>query len=164
MSSEGERDCHSRGHNCQGHTHDGDDIVGDSDGGHSNTSHGHECHHGHGHSHGHEGGGHDCQHEHNELESGIQERWLFDSIDTVNVKALNAKSGHGPLDAIKPYDLRMDVSRWMESDADEQLIVNIPFTGSVKLKAFSLASGRISCLISSVFIVSQGAVMKVQNL
>ncbi len=53
-------------------------------------------------------------------------------------------SGHGPLDAIKPYDLRMDTSRWLESDDDEQLIIRIPFTGSVKLKAFSLASGFLS--------------------
>jgi hypothetical protein len=52
-------------------------------------------------------------------------------------------SGHGPLDAIKPYDLRMDTSKWLESDDDEQLIIRIPFTGSVKLKAFSLSSGRV---------------------
>ena len=59
----------------------------------------------------------------------------------VNVKAFNSRSGHGPLDAIKPYDQRMDTSRWLESDDDEQLLIRIPFTGCVKLKAFSLASG-----------------------
>ena len=59
----------------------------------------------------------------------------------MNVSAFNSKSGHGPLEAIKPYDQRMDTSRWMESDDDEQLLIRIPFTGSVKLKAFSLSSG-----------------------
>jgi hypothetical protein len=61
----------------------------------------------------------------------------------VNVKAFNSMSGHGPLDAIKPYDQRLDTSKWLESDDDEQLIIRIPFTGSVKLKAFSLASGSV---------------------
>jgi len=75
------------------------------------------------------------------MQEGVEERWLYDTIDTVNVTALNADPNHGPLEAIKPYDQRHDTSRWLESDADEQLLIRIPFTGQVKLKAFSLGSG-----------------------
>eukprot|EP00960_Hanusia_phi_P027110 746648-Hanusia_phi.AAC.2 len=64
--------------------------------------------HGHGHSHGH-GHGHDCEQEHKEMQESVDERqeegveellpaypvrrWLYDSIDTVNVRALNASPG-----------------------------------------------------------------------
>jgi len=44
---------------------------------------------------------------------------------------------HTALHAIKPYDQRFDTTKWLESDADEQLIIKIPFTGSVKLKVFN---------------------------
>jgi len=75
------------------------------------------------------------------MTEAFDERWLFDTIDTANIRALNADPEHGVLHAIKPFDLRFDTTRWLESDADEQLIITIPFTGSVKLKAFSLGSG-----------------------
>jgi hypothetical protein len=56
------------------------------------------------------------------------------------------------LHAIKPYNERYDVAKWLESDADEQLIIKIPFTGSVKLKVDSgarnavFSTGRMCCL------------------
>ena len=34
----------------------------------------------------------------------------------------------------KPYETRLDRTEWVESDADEEFLFNIPFTGSVKLK------------------------------
>mmetsp|Transcript_30523 Transcript_30523/g.76779 ORF Transcript_30523/g.76779 Transcript_30523/m.76779 type:complete len:223 (+) Transcript_30523:191-859(+) len=101
--------------------------------------HGHGGHgHGHGHSHDH---GHDCVAEHKELQEHFEERWLYDCIDTANIRALNADPAHGALGAIKPYDKRRDTDTWLESDADEQLIITIPFTGSVRLKSFSIGSG-----------------------
>uniref|UniRef100_A0A7S1EKZ3 PITH domain-containing protein n=1 Tax=Hemiselmis andersenii TaxID=464988 RepID=A0A7S1EKZ3_HEMAN len=101
--------------------------------------HGHGGHgHGHGHSHDH---GHDCVAEHKELQEHHEERWLYDCIDTANIRALNADPAHNALGAIKPYDKRRDTDTWLESDADEQLIITIPFTGTVRLKSFSLGSG-----------------------
>jgi hypothetical protein len=34
----------------------------------------------------------------------------------------------------KPWEERMDSEKHIESDADEELLINIPFTGNVKLK------------------------------
>uniref|UniRef100_A0A7S0VWX8 PITH domain-containing protein n=1 Tax=Hemiselmis tepida TaxID=464990 RepID=A0A7S0VWX8_9CRYP len=99
---------------------------------------GHGHGHGHGHSHDH---GHDCVAEHKELQEHHDERWLFDCIDTANIRALNADPAHGALGAIKPFDKRRDTDTWLESDADEQLIITIPFTGTVRLKSFSMGSG-----------------------
>lgn len=45
-----------------------------------------------------------------------------------------APEEHTVLHAIKPFDQRYDTSKWLESDADEQLLIKIPFTGSCKLK------------------------------
>lgn len=56
-------------------------------------------------------------------------------------RCLNADDSHGVLGAIKPYDKRADTDTYLESDADEQLIITIPFTGMVKLKSFSIGSG-----------------------
>ena len=66
--------CEEHGHDCPGHGHH---DTGHSHNGHSHG--GHECHDAHGHE---DGAGHQCQHEHSEVESGVQERWLYDSIDT----------------------------------------------------------------------------------
>ena len=77
---------------------------------------------------------------HDSLEQ-VDERWLFGDIDTVNVRCLNEDEEHTVLHALKPHDQRTDTTKWLESDADEQLIIKIPFKGSVKLKSFSLGSG-----------------------
>jgi hypothetical protein len=66
---------------------------------------------------------------------------LYDSIDTVNIRALNLDAEHGVLHAIKPINEKHDTTKWMESDADEQILLTIPFTGSVKLRTFSVGSG-----------------------
>mmetsp|Transcript_15649 Transcript_15649/g.38093 ORF Transcript_15649/g.38093 Transcript_15649/m.38093 type:complete len:221 (+) Transcript_15649:79-741(+) len=104
----------------------------------ADDGHGHGGGHGHGHSHDH---GHDCVAEHKELQESVEERWLYEFIDTANIRALNADPQHGPAGAIKPFDQRRDTETWLESDADEQLIITIPFTGSVRLKSFALGSG-----------------------
>ena len=50
------------------------------------------------------------------------------------------------LHAIKAYDQRRDTSKWLESDADEQLIIKIPFTGSIKLKVRKQYGDVYRCL------------------
>lgn len=44
---------------------------------------------------------------------------------------------------IKPWHERLDESVHLESDADDQLILRVPFTGSVKLRAMLLKTGPI---------------------
>jgi len=87
----------------------------------------------------------DCGHEHDhdhshELTSdlGSQDN-LYLHIDRDNVVALNT-SGSGS-DVIKPWHARLDEAQFIESDADDQIILRIPFTGSVRLRALLLKAG-----------------------
>lgn len=38
----------------------------------------------------------------------------------------------------KPFEERLDMSKYVESDADDDILFNIPFTGNVKLKAIRI--------------------------
>lgn len=42
---------------------------------------------------------------------------------------------------IKPYDARLDETHVLESDVDDELIIQVPFAGSVKLRALLLRTG-----------------------
>ncbi|CAL1715723.1 unnamed protein product [Somion occarium] len=95
------------------------------------------------HNHNH-GGCHDESHDHDH-DHGIPEALgprdnLYSRIDRPNVVALNVESGHGP-EVIKPWDQRLDESVYLESDADDQMIIRIPFTGAVKPRALLLKAG-----------------------
>ncbi|KAF8896495.1 galactose-binding domain-like protein [Infundibulicybe gibba] len=85
----------------------------------------------------HESHDHDHDHDH-PSETGSKDN-LFQHIDRSNVVALNA-SGQGP-EVIKPWHERLDESKALESDADDQMIIRIPFTGSVKLRSLLLKTG-----------------------
>ncbi|XP_063041353.1 PITH domain-containing protein 1 [Engraulis encrasicolus] len=93
-----------------------------------------------GHGHGH-GGGHQhgcCEHEHEPAERGV-EYALFQRIDLEKMQCLNeSRDGDGKL-VFKPWDQRTDREKFVESDADEELLFNIPFTGSVKLKGIIIS-------------------------
>ncbi|KAG4078342.1 hypothetical protein HA402_013052 [Bradysia odoriphaga] len=87
------------------------------------------------HSHDHGPG---CSHEatdvDNALEMGIQYS-LYAKIDMINLECLNEETeGSGKL-VFKPYENRLDFTKFVRSDADEELLLNIPFTGNIKLKA-----------------------------
>uniref|UniRef100_A0A8W7P014 PITH domain-containing protein n=1 Tax=Anopheles coluzzii TaxID=1518534 RepID=A0A8W7P014_ANOCL len=86
----------------------------------------------HGHSH---GGG--CEHEalgiENELEIGIHYS-LYEKIDMNNVECLNEELEGSGKTVFKPYNERLNHDKYVKSDADEELLFNIPFTGNVKLK------------------------------
>jgi len=42
----------------------------------------------------------------------------------------------------KPWERRLDKTEFVESDADEELLINIPFTGDVKLKGLIVIGGE----------------------
>ncbi|KAG7218648.1 hypothetical protein INR49_019965 [Caranx melampygus] len=86
--------------------------------------------HGHGHGHGH---GCSCEGEHEPAERGL-EYGLYSRIDLEKLQCLNeSRDGDGKL-VFKPWDQRQERDKYVESDADEELLFNIPFTGCVKLK------------------------------
>ncbi|WFD32608.1 hypothetical protein MSPP1_003656 [Malassezia sp. CBS 17886] len=116
------------------------------------------CGHEHGHAHGH---AHDDADHIRPGEVGGawtlsqtqgQQDMLYASIDRDHVTALNERDavcrrGHGAhrqgmaAGIIKPYDERLDETRYLESDVDDELIVHVPFAGSVQLRALMLKSG-----------------------
>ncbi|KAG9126889.1 hypothetical protein FRC07_001547 [Ceratobasidium sp. 392] len=96
--------------------------------------HGQDCGHEH-----HDHGDHDHDHEHGS--SGPPPNNLHARIDRQNVAALNAEEGADPCTPLKAWHERQDETKWLESDADDQLILRIPFTGSVKLRALLLKTG-----------------------
>ena len=42
----------------------------------------------------------------------------------------------------KPWERRLDKTEFVESDADEEFLINIPFTGDVKLKGLIVIGGE----------------------
>lgn len=88
------------------------------------------------HNHPHDHGG-ACAHEalgiEDELEMGIQYS-LYEKIDTINVECLNEEEEGSGKTVFKPYSQRLDFDKHVTSDADEELLFNIPFTGNIKLK------------------------------
>ncbi|KAJ3478527.1 hypothetical protein NLI96_g9689 [Meripilus lineatus] len=93
----------------------------------------------HNHSH---GGCHGESHDHDHdtpEDQGFRDN-LYSRIDRQNVVALNVEHGSGP-EVIKPWNERLDEQVFLESDADDQMIIRVPFTGSVKLRALLLKAG-----------------------
>uniref|UniRef100_A0A182M834 PITH domain-containing protein n=1 Tax=Anopheles culicifacies TaxID=139723 RepID=A0A182M834_9DIPT len=86
----------------------------------------------HGHSHG-GGCGHEALGIENELEIGIHYS-LYEKIDMHNVECLNEELEGSGKTVFKPYNERLSHDKFVKSDADEELLFNIPFTGNVKLK------------------------------
>ncbi|XP_049513583.1 PITH domain-containing protein CG6153 isoform X2 [Dermacentor silvarum] len=73
-------------------------------------------------------------------ETGLQYS-LYSKIDLDNVQCLNEiKEGSGKL-VFKPWEERLDREKYVDSDADEELLFNIPFTGNVKLKSILVVGG-----------------------
>lgn len=64
---------------------------------------------------------------------------LYQFIDTSKLRCLNVTSNGAnqfPPCFIKPQDQKYDVSKYLETDADCQMLLHIPFTGDVRI--FSL--------------------------
>lgn len=90
----------------------------------------------HEHSH---GGGHDDA-DHVKPGEGQQD-YLYASIDRDQVTCLNERVDGSARAIIRPYDARFETGTVLESDVDDELIVYVPFTGSVQLRALVLRSG-----------------------
>lgn len=89
-----------------------------------------------------------CGHEHHEhkhdestAERGTQFH-LYQKIDFNKLQCLNeAEEGSGK-NVFKPWDERLDTTRFVESDVDEELLFNITFVGHVKLKGIVVIGGE----------------------
>jgi len=87
--------------------------------------------------HDHCGGG--CEHD-DSPELGIQYS-LHQKIDVDRVQCLNELEEDSGKYVFKPWEDRLNNDKVVESDADEELLFNIPFTGSVKLKGIIVVGG-----------------------
>ncbi|KIW31710.1 uncharacterized protein PV07_03310 [Cladophialophora immunda] len=95
------------------------------------SSHDHYHDHDHDHGHGH-GGGHEHDHSH-DLEPALQSN-LYKQINFEGVITLNeAEPRSGAAIVQKSWDERLNDQPILESDADEQLLMHVPFAGSCKL-------------------------------
>ena len=113
---------------------------------------------GHGHSHDHGACGHEATDVDHALEMGI-EYSLYKKIDLDNVECLNEETENSGRKVFKSYEDRLDITKvsrnlfiimkiicvslqFVQSDADEELLFNIPFTGNIKLKGIIIAGAN----------------------
>jgi len=102
------------------------------------------CAHGHGHGghgHGHGGGDGHEGHDHDDPERGFTES-LLPYIDIGSVTCGNEEEPESIKKCFRPWSDREDETLYVDSDADEQLLVFVPFTGDVKLKSITLITGE----------------------
>ncbi|KAG2181441.1 hypothetical protein INT44_008254 [Umbelopsis vinacea] len=104
-----------------------------------------------------------CEHEHEDLPGSGEQALLYSRIDRDNIRCLNEAEPDSGKSVVKPWDQRLDNDKFVESDADEQLLITIPyvtvqytvgigytytnwpilsFTGSVKLRSICLRTGH----------------------
>ncbi|XP_011690667.1 PREDICTED: PITH domain-containing protein CG6153 [Wasmannia auropunctata] len=78
---------------------------------------------------------HQCNHcnGHHTAELGASYS-LFEKIDKDRVECLNELEEGSGIKVFKTWEDRLDRSQYVESDVDDELLFNIPFTGDVKLK------------------------------
>ncbi|KAL2170525.1 hypothetical protein VTG60DRAFT_4811 [Thermothelomyces hinnuleus] len=94
----------------------------------------HHCHDEHSHSHGGDGGHDHGEHDHSDDITPALQFSLYQHIDFDGITALN-EAEYGSAKAIvkKTWAERLSAEPELASDVDEQLLVNVPFTGQVKL-------------------------------
>ncbi|KAK8039760.1 hypothetical protein PG993_008171 [Apiospora rasikravindrae] len=95
----------------------------------------HHCHD----EHDHGGHGHGDEHDHSDditpaLQHSLYQHINFDAVQTLNEE----ESGSGKAVLKKTWAERLDPAPEVASDADEQVIVQVPFTGQVKLHSVLL--------------------------
>jgi len=67
---------------------------------------------------------------------------LFTVIDRDKVFGLNLTVPEDAKELIKAWDDRESVDRWVDSGVDDQLIIHVPFTQSVKVRSVILKPAR----------------------
>jgi len=72
-------------------------------------------------------------------EMGI-EYSLYTKIDKENLTCLNEKRDGSAKEIFKPWEERLTMNTIVESDVDEELLFNIPFTGNIKLKGIIIVA------------------------
>ena len=82
------------------------------------------------HHHGHGG----CDHSHEDPVDPALVYSLYQKIDINRVQCYNEHEEGAGAKVFKPWEDRLDTTKYVQSDVDEELLFNIPFTGSVKLK------------------------------
>ncbi|KAK7206586.1 galactose-binding domain-like protein [Myxozyma melibiosi] len=103
--------------------------------------------HTHSHSHHGDGGGHGHGHSHSHSpppEDTFDSQSLYKHINIDQVTTMNESEPDAGKGVIKPWSERYDTTKILESDADEQLIMFIPFTGMVKLYSLLLRTAPTS--------------------
>ena len=78
-----------------------------------------------------------CEHQHDDPNRG-DEYSLYAVVDNARVRAMNAVEADFAYKLFKPWDERFTNDYSLTSDADEELLIYIPFTASVKLKSIAL--------------------------
>lgn len=97
----------------------------------------HEHHHG-----GHGGHDHDDDHSHVAPIPTNESQSLRQYIDVYKLTGLNIAQPNDKLQKVfKEQESKFQVSDYIESDADAQFILNIPFTGNVKIYSIILRTG-----------------------
>jgi len=84
------------------------------------------------------GHSHSCEgHSHNAAESG--EGWdLYKEVDKERCSALNETEAGSVKNILRPWEKRLDPEPVMVSDADEQLLIFLPFYSAVKITSISV--------------------------
>jgi len=67
---------------------------------------------------------------------------LYQRIDMDKLECLNETEEDSVKNIFIPWENRLQKEKWVESDADEELLINIPFTGNVKLKGVIIIGGE----------------------
>ncbi|KAJ8681149.1 hypothetical protein QAD02_016936 [Eretmocerus hayati] len=81
-----------------------------------------------------------CNHSHDERELGVQYN-LYEKIDLHNVECLNEYGDGSGVKVFKSWENRLDHTKFVDSDVDDELLFNIPFTGDIKLKGIIIIGG-----------------------
>ena len=88
-----------------------------------------------------------CSHEHRHDDADHvkpgegQQDLLYLAVDRDRITALNEREAGSAARVVKPYDARLDETHVLESDVDDELLITVPFTGSVRVRALLLRSG-----------------------
>ncbi|GFO13334.1 pith domain-containing protein 1 [Plakobranchus ocellatus] len=108
--------------------------------------HSHGCGHGHSHEGSAGGGGHGHSHGPSDASDAenlkAQEYNLYLKIDMDSLTCLNEEEDGSGKTVFRAFEDRLERTKFVSSDVDEELLFNIPFTGVVKLKGLLIIGGE----------------------